>query len=200
MFTFDGFLRFHAYTPTPGERYGSFAVRGESTEVRLTIGPATPTIEYAPPPGGLQSREWIGSVSTHAQDDRVFVSVFSTGTSSVLTWQCLGDEPGLIFTATRHLDGAPEISATMGSGEGRSYGTWRLIQHLSDAAIAPPAVVEAFTEAARRSSSLLLRASTEEDVPQGHAFGVRGLDQALEKLPCWSRRPVPRTGAAGPDA
>jgi len=184
VFNFDGSLRFHAYETAQTQRYGSYEVATTAPTVRLVVAVDTPTMPRQLYPEALDVRSWVGGVTQHSADGRSFASAFSTGTSAVLTWQCIDGEPGIVFSAARGLRGAPEMSAAFGTSDAQHFGTWTVVHNLSDAAVAPSSVIAAFTRAARTSATVLVRASTEESVPQGHSFNLGGLDEALQELAC----------------
>lgn len=187
VFDFEGSLRFHTYVVAPNARFGSYEAEVDVPTITLVIDERTPTVDRGLAADSLDVGAWLSPVSELDQDDRRVASVFSSGTSSVLTWQCHEGELLVSFTATLGLSGDPEMTATAADLDSTALGVWSRVDHLTDAAIAPDEHALQMTELVAGRRSIVIAASTEPDIPQGHHFNLSGLDEALAKMACIER-------------
>lgn len=184
LFAFRDGLRFHAFSVLTRERYGSYAVMPERPVSRLVISPDAPRLGITAPEASPSPIEWSQAISTYVGDDWSYASAFSNSTPSVLTWQCLGGRPLLTLSATGALEREPVVSFRFGTRAARDYGAWEVVRSIQDGVIAPDHVLADLTRRAIGHTSAQVSLSTEQDVPQGHSFLLRGLKEALARMPC----------------
>ncbi len=178
----DG-LRFHAYTQAPNAWYGAFASDFGVPVAHLTVSEEMARAPLARPDSLTGVRAAVGSIATHADDRISRVSVFSSESYAVLTWQCRDGVAELAFASGGRLHGDPTVTLRTRAGE-RSFGPWGLVRAFTDGALAPDTVVAPFTAAARSLPVLTLGVRAGPGDGTHYTFDTHGLDEALRSLTC----------------
>ena len=178
----DG-LRFHAFTQSPNAWYGAFQSDFDVPVAHLTVSEEAARARLQQPDSLTGVRAVVGSIVEHADDRLARVSVFSSESYAVLTWQCRGGKPELTFASGGRLHADPTLTLDVGHIE-RSFGRWSLVRAFTDGAVAPDAVIAPFTAATRGARVLTLGVRDGPGDGVRYVFDARGLDEALRRLSC----------------